>query len=123
MSPEQARGKRVDRRADIWAFGVVVYEMLTRRRAFEAEDISLTLAEVMTPDPECLDARATVAWALNKMEVGGFRHVPATEEHGQPRMVVSVRDIVAYLVAAFPEEILNLPPEFGTARYRERDGA
>jgi CBS domain-containing protein len=83
----------------------------------------LTLAEVMTPDPECLDARATVAWALNKMEVGGFRHVPATEENGQPRMVVSVRDIVAYLVAAFPEEILNLPPEFGTARYRERDGA
>ena len=41
MSPEQARGKRVDRRADIWAFAVVVYKMLTGRRAFEAEDISL----------------------------------------------------------------------------------
>jgi len=47
MSPEQARGRPVDRRADIWAFGVLVYEMLTGKRAFEGEDISLTLAAVM----------------------------------------------------------------------------
>jgi len=40
MAPEQARGKAVDRRADIWAFGVVVFEMLTGRRAFEGEEIS-----------------------------------------------------------------------------------
>lgn len=83
----------------------------------------LDLCEVMTSDPECLHADATVAWALNKMEVGGFRHVPATEPNGCPIMVVSVRDIVEYLVAAFPQEVLNLPPEFGIARYRERDGA
>jgi len=83
----------------------------------------LDLSEVMTPDPECLHADATVAWALNKMEVGGFRHIPATEGDGHPIMVVSVRDIVEYLVAAFPQEVLNLPPEFGIARYRERDGA
>jgi len=47
MSPEQARGRVVDRRADIWAFGVVLYEMLSGRRAFEGEDISITLANVM----------------------------------------------------------------------------
>ena len=47
MSPEQARGKPVDKRADIWAFGCVLYEMLTGRRAFEGEDVSDTLAAVL----------------------------------------------------------------------------
>jgi len=47
MAPEQARGKAVDRRADIWAFGVVLYEMLSGKRAFEGEDISITLASVL----------------------------------------------------------------------------
>ena len=47
MSPEQARGRSVDRRADIWAFGVVLYETLTGRRAFDGDDISTTLAAVL----------------------------------------------------------------------------
>ena len=51
MSPEQARGKAVDRRADIWAFGVVVFEMLTGKRAFEGDEISDTLASVLKSDP------------------------------------------------------------------------
>ena len=48
MAPEQAKGKPVDKRADIWAFGVVLYEMLTGRRLFDGEDISETLAAVLT---------------------------------------------------------------------------
>ncbi|HSP91428.1 MAG TPA: serine/threonine-protein kinase, partial [Vicinamibacterales bacterium] len=50
MAPEQARGKAVDRRADIWAFGVVLYEMLTGRRMFEGEDTSDILAAVLRQD-------------------------------------------------------------------------
>jgi Tol biopolymer transport system component len=50
MAPEQAKGKHVDRRADIWAFGVVLYEMLTGQRGYEAEDVSDTLAAVLTRD-------------------------------------------------------------------------
>jgi serine/threonine-protein kinase len=51
MAPEQAKGKSVDRRADIWAFGVVLYEMLTGERAFKGDDISETLASVLKDTP------------------------------------------------------------------------
>ena len=52
MAPEQARGKAVDRRADVWAFGCVLYEMLTGRRTFEGEVISETLASVLRGEPD-----------------------------------------------------------------------
>jgi eukaryotic-like serine/threonine-protein kinase len=52
MAPEQAKGKAVDKRADIWAFGVVLFEMLTGRMLFAGETISDTLAAVLTREPE-----------------------------------------------------------------------
>jgi len=52
MSPEQARGRPVDKRADIWAFGVVLYEMVTGKRLFEGEDLTETLAAVVKERPE-----------------------------------------------------------------------
>jgi serine/threonine protein kinase len=52
MAPEQARGRPVDRRADIWAFGCVLYEMLTGRVAFDGETITDVLAAVVTKDPD-----------------------------------------------------------------------
>ena len=52
MSPEQARGRPVDQRADIWAFGCVLYEMLSGRRAFDGEDVSTTLAAVLKEVPD-----------------------------------------------------------------------
>jgi CBS domain-containing protein len=70
---------------------------------------ALPLGEVMTPDPETLSVRSAVAYALNKMSVGGFRHVPVVDDEHRPAFVISVRDVVEYLVEAFPREILNLP--------------
>ena len=52
MSPEQARGKTVDRRADIWAFGAVLFEMLSGKRPFEGRDVSEVLGAVLRLDPE-----------------------------------------------------------------------
>ena len=52
MSPEQARGKPVDRRADIWSFGVVLFEMLSGTRLFAGETVSDTLASVLKTDPD-----------------------------------------------------------------------
>ena len=56
MSPEQARGKEVDKRADIWAFGVVLYEMVTGKRLFEGETVSDSLAAVLTREPDLAQA-------------------------------------------------------------------
>ena len=52
MSPEQARGQPVDKRADIWAFGCVLYEMLTGRRAFAGDSLTDTLAQVIEREPD-----------------------------------------------------------------------
>jgi serine/threonine protein kinase/Tol biopolymer transport system component len=52
MAPEQARGKTVDKRADIWSFGVVLHEMLTGKKLFEGEDLADTLASVVKSDPD-----------------------------------------------------------------------
>ena len=52
MSPEQARGKAVDKRTDIWAFGCVLYEMLTGRLAFAGETTSDTIAAILEREPD-----------------------------------------------------------------------
>ena len=52
MSPEQARGRAADKRSDVWAFGCVVYEMLTGRRAFDGEDVSDMLAAILRGQPD-----------------------------------------------------------------------
>ncbi len=66
MSPEQARGKPVDKRADIWAFGVVLHEMLTGRRLFDGETISDTIAAVLTK-PVNVAAAGTIPSALRAL--------------------------------------------------------
>ena len=50
MSPEQAKGRQADKRSDVWAFGAVLYEMLTGQRAFKGDDVSDTLAAVLRQD-------------------------------------------------------------------------
>jgi Tol biopolymer transport system component/predicted Ser/Thr protein kinase len=67
MAPEQARGKdSVDKRADIWAFGVVLYELLTGKRLFEGEDVGEILAKVIRDEPDLLSVPAQVRPLLKR---------------------------------------------------------
>jgi CBS domain-containing protein len=68
---------------------------------------------VMTRDPESLSPEDPIAFAMQRMSVGGFRHVPLVDSDGRPVGILSVKDIVDYLVEHFPGEILNIPPEPG----------
>ena len=84
---------------------------------------TLAIGEVMTPDPETLPVKSTVAYALNLMSVGGFRHIPVVDDEHRPAFVVSVRDVVEFLVAAFPREVMNLPTDLGRRTPSAREGA
>ena len=70
MAPEQVKGRAADKRSDIWAFGCVLFEMLTRRRAFEGEDVSDTLATVLKNDPEWDALPADLAPAIRALLEG-----------------------------------------------------
>jgi eukaryotic-like serine/threonine-protein kinase len=67
MSPEQARGKIVDKRADIWAFGCVLFEMLTGRAAFSGKDVTDILAAVIRSEPEWNSLPANLHWRLREV--------------------------------------------------------
>jgi serine/threonine protein kinase/WD40 repeat protein len=67
MSPEQAKGQRVDRRCDIWAFGCVLFEMLSGQKAFGGETISDVLAAVLTKDPDWTALLATTPPGTQKL--------------------------------------------------------
>jgi serine/threonine-protein kinase len=94
MSPEQARGKPVDKRADIWAFGVVFYEMLTGKRLFEGEDLTETLASVVKDRPDLsgvpVQARRLLERCLEKdpkkrlRDIGDMELLLAAEAPSKP---------------------------------------
>ena len=74
-------------------------------------DLSKTpIEKVMTINPQMLYLDDTLAYALNYMDLGGYRHIPIVNEKHEPVGLVSIKDIVSYLVEHFADEILHLPP-------------
>ena len=97
--------------------GIVTERDVLNRVVFYNENRASLIESVMTKNPETLSSHESTAFALNMMCVGGYRHIPIVESNGKVVGVLSVRDIVAFLVELFPAGILNLPasPEMGIA--------
>ena len=72
------------------------------------EDIDVQ--DYMTSDPDTLMADAPLAFALNYMVVGGYRHVPIVDENNKPQYCLSIKDIVKHIGNHYFSEIANLPP-------------
>ena len=80
------------------------------------------VSDYMTRDPVALPAESNVAFALNRMVVEGFRHIPLIDDKGRPAGVVSMRELIEYLSDYFRKDMLNLPPDPRPA-FRNREGS
>jgi CBS domain-containing protein len=69
------------------------------------------VSDYMTRSPETLHLDDRIAWALNLMHLGGYRNVPLTDAEGRPIGIVSVKNVVEFIVDLFPSSVLNLPPD------------
>ena len=80
------------------------------KHIYRCDDISRPVREFMTPNPDCLAPHDSIAFALNRMIHGGYRHIPLIDSEGAPLGLLSMRDVVGYIVSYFPSEVLNVPP-------------
>jgi eukaryotic-like serine/threonine-protein kinase len=122
MAPEQAQGKEVDKRADVWAFGVLLYELLTGRRPFLGDSMPATLAAVLTKEPDLSIVPARVRPLLRAClkkdpqerlsSVADWRFLLDDDSAGAPSRPVRVRWIPWAIAAA-----LVVPGIFGLLRF------
>ncbi len=133
MSPEQARGQTVDRRTDIWAFGCVLYEMLTGQRAFTGQTVSDTLATVLAREPDIdkvpAKARRLVRTCLEKdpkqrlQAIGDWRLLlenpaPPAKTAGNRLAWAAVAILVMALAAAGFVRFRRVPPPAQQIRFQ-----
>jgi CBS domain-containing protein len=90
--------------------GIFTERDVLKKIAGSTIDIKTTpIGTLMTVNPQALCESDTIAYALNFMDQGGYRHIPIVSETYEPVGMVSIKDIVSYLVEHFADEILNLP--------------
>jgi CBS domain-containing protein len=104
------------------AVGIFTERDVLTRVAISGVERSKPVSEVMTRDPETLGLDDQIAYALNRMIERGYRHVPIVNKEGHPVAVLSVREVVAYIVSLMPNRVYNLPPEPSLAIPKETDG-
>ncbi len=102
--------------------GIFTERDVLMRIVGKRDPAAVRVKEVMTPNPEAFQVDDSIAFILNAMHVGGYRHVPVTDEHGRPLAVASVKDLVGFILDNFPEDVLNLPPT-PIRKTEQREGA
>ncbi len=85
-------------------------DVLTKIAGTATDPASVAVREVMTPEPDTLPHDASVAFALNRMSVEGYRHIPIVDHDGRPVGVVGMRDIIHWMVEMYPDRVHNVPP-------------
>jgi CBS domain-containing protein len=70
-----------------------------------------TVKSIMTSNPTCLLPTDMIAYVMNNMHVGGYRHVPIVDENNVPLAMVSIKDVMSFILEYFPEEIQNITGE------------
>jgi eukaryotic-like serine/threonine-protein kinase len=113
MSPEQARGQPVDKRADIWAFGCVLYEMLTGQRAFDGQGVSETLARVIEREPDWAKLPAASPPLIRRL-------LRRCLEKDRTRRLADIADARLDIDDARSDPYTDAPAESPTSRTRER---
>jgi CBS domain-containing protein len=98
-------------------------DVVSRVVAAGIDPARTAVRRVMTASPESLRPSDSIAFALNLMSLGGYRHIPLVDKAGAPAGTVSMKDIVGYLVGFFPKSVLNLPPAPRADVVRQREGA
>jgi signal-transduction protein with cAMP-binding, CBS, and nucleotidyltransferase domain len=91
--------------------GIFTERDLLRLTQKERSPAGLPLSKVMTPEPERLRPEDGIALALNVMVSRGFRHIPLVDADGRPTGIVSMRDIVRFIVSMFPDRVWTAPPD------------
>jgi len=86
-------------------------DLLNRVAGKKLDWCECRVSDFMTRNPETLRPDDRIVWALNLMHMGGYRHVPLVDEQNHPVGVISVKDIVEYIIDLFPAAVLNLPPD------------
>jgi CBS domain-containing protein len=92
--------------------GIFTERDVLRKVVEHALDTKRTpVSELMTKSPETLTVDDKIAFALNKMHVGGYRHIPIVDRAGKLTGIISIRDIAEFVCEMFPDGVLNVPPE------------
>ena len=113
MSPEQAKGGTADRRSDVWAFGVVLFQMLTGQRPFEGPSVADTLVAVLTRDPDWTALPATTPPLIRRL-------LRRCLEKDRSRRLADIADARLDIDEAQSDAHTDAPAESPTARTRER---